>query len=247
LEFVRRSQFELAQPEVLGLPSSVGTGPAIMDRASRLYRQAMEAGDQARCLQVALDARLQGQNMAAFGDRVIAPAFEELGQSWQHGKTAVYQERRGVEITHYVLVRLKDALGPPRSDAPTAVGATPRGDPYSLAGQLCELVLLELGWQARFLGSELPIATVSEAVADIRPDVLWLSVSSVEERAPFIRDCRHLYETCLEQHCAVVIGGRALTSEVRQEMEYTSYGDNLLHLRSFAQSLRWPKRGVADA
>jgi len=237
LEFVRKNEFILAQPEVLGLPTSVGSGSRTLDQACRLYRQALEQGDEARCLQLVFDMRLAGHDMAVIGDRVIAPAFHELGQRWEHGETAVYQERRGVEITRHILLRIKDTLAPPDPAAPTAVGATLPGDPYSLPGLLCELVLLEMGWQARFLGSDLPMETVARAVEDLRPRMLWLSISSLDEPGHFIEDYLRLYEICLRYQSAVVVGGRALTSSVRQQLPYASYGDNLQHLRGFAQSL----------
>jgi excisionase family DNA binding protein len=237
LDFVKENDCTLAQPEVLGLPPTVGSGSRTLDQACRLYAQALEQGDEARCLQLTLDLRLAGHDMAVIGDRVIAPAFGQLGQRWEHGEAEVYQERRGVEITRHVLSRLKDTLAPPVPAAPTAIGATPPGDPYSLPGQLCELVLLEQGWQARFLGSELPFETTARAVADLRPRVLWLSVSNLETPQRFIEDYRELHELCRERQCAVALGGRALTDTVRREIQYASYGDRLQHLQSFAQSL----------
>ena len=241
LDLVQGDGPGLAQPEVLGLPAFGGSGSRSLNRARRLYAEALEKGDQGTCMQLALDLRLAGQNMAVIGDRVIAPAFHDLGQRWEHGDAAVYQERRGVEITRSVLMRLADTWGPPDPAAPTAIGATPPGDPYSLPGLLGELVLLELEWQACFLGSELPFDTVAKAVEDLRPRVLWLSVSCLEEPERFVRDYGALYDACLDRQCAVVIGGRALTSDVRQELRYASYGDNLKHLRSFAQSLYGPE------
>jgi methanogenic corrinoid protein MtbC1 len=211
-----------------------------LDKAGRLYRQALERGDEARCLQVVLDMRLAGQDMAVIGDQIVAAAFHELGERWDHGEATVYQERRGVEITRHVLTRLEETLAPPDPAAPTAIGATLSGDAYSLPGLLGELVLLELGWQAQFLGSDLPVETVAQGVEDLRPRALWLSVSHLKEPERFVRDYHHLYDTCLARQCAVVIGGRALTRSVRQELQYASYGDNLQHLRSFALSLYKP-------
>ena len=136
LEFVKDNSISMAQPEVLGLPPSVGSGSRTLDRACRYYGQALEKGDESLCLQLALDLRLAGHDMAVIGDHVIAPAFHELGARWEHGEAAVYQERRGVEITRHVLLHLKDTLAPPDPVAPTAIGATLPGDPYNLAGQL---------------------------------------------------------------------------------------------------------------
>jgi hypothetical protein len=237
LDFVRDNEFELAEPGVLGLPASVGSGLRTLDQACQLYGKALQEGDTARCLQLMLDLRLAGHNMAVIGDEVIAPAFYALGDRWGHGEAAIYQERRGVEMTRHVLSRLKDTLARPDRVAPTAIGATLPGDPYSLPGHLGELVLLELRWQAHFLGSELPTETLAEAVDDLRPRVLWLSLSNLEEPEGFVADYAGLYETCLQRGCAIVVGGRALTGSVRRTLRYASYGDNLQHLRSFARSL----------
>ncbi|MFC1764708.1 B12-binding domain-containing protein [Planctomycetota bacterium] len=237
MEFLGENDFNLAQPEVLGLPASVGAGQRTLDQARELYRQALIKGNEAQCLQVILDLRLARHDSAVIGDQVIAPAFEELGQLWEHGAAAVYQERRGVEITRYVLLRLKETLMPPDSEAPAALGATLSQDPYSLPGQLGELVLLQLGWQARFLGSELPAETVAEAVKDIRPRVLFLSISAIANQEAFVRAYENLYEICLDRSCAIVLGGRAMTDAIRRKITYASYGDTLLHLRAFAQGL----------
>lgn len=237
LDFVTGNDFTLAQPEVLGLPPTVGSGSRTLEHACRLYTDALEQGDEARCLQVVLDLRVAGHDMAVVGDCVIGPAFDQLGQRWEHGEAEVYQERRGVEITRHVLLRLKDTLAPPGPDAPTAIGTTPPGDPYTLPGQLCELVLLEQGWHARFLGAELPFESTAKAVVDLRPRVLWLSVSNVDAPPRFIQEYLRLYELCLQRQCAVIVGGRALDDAVRREIQYASYGDRLQHLQSFAQSL----------
>jgi len=236
MDFVKQDDFDLVRPEVLGLPAAVGSGPRVVDQGCRLFRDALEQGNEDKCLGVALDMRLAGHDMAVIVDSVIAPAFCALGNRWQHGEVEVYQERRGVEITRRVLIRLKDTLEPPDPAAPLAIGATPEDDPYSLPGLLAELVLLEMGWQARFLGSELPSDTIARAVQDLNPRMLWLSVSNLTDTDDFIRTYRRLYEVCLSRGCAVVLGGRAITESVRKQIQYASFGDNLKHLRAFAQS-----------
>jgi len=237
LGFIQDNDVELKQPEVLDLPAAVGPGSRTLQQACDLYQQALEQGNQARSLQIAFDIRLAGHSMAVIADKVMAPAFHALGERWEHGHIEVYQERQGVEITRGVLLRLKDTLASPDPNAPFAIGATLASDPYSLPGLMGELVLLESGWQARFLGSQLPHTTLEKAVQDMKPNVLWLSVSSVQDPEAFIAANSRLYSLCLNHQCALVTGGRALTDTLRPRIEYASYGDNLQHLRAFAQNL----------
>lgn len=236
IDFIKENDFDLVHPEVLGLPATVGSGPRVIDQACRLFIHALEQGNEDPCLGVALDLCLAGHDMAEIADSLIAPSFHALGNRWQHGEVEVYQERRAVEVTRSVLLRLKDTLKSPDNAAPVAIGATVEGDPYSLPGLLAELVLLELGWQARFLGSGLPYDTIVQAVEDLSPRMLWLSVSSLVDKDQFVRNYRRLYDVCLSQQCAVVVGGRALTESLRRKIQYASYGDNLKHLRAFAKS-----------
>ena len=237
LGFIQDNDVELKQPEVLDLPAAVGPGSRTLEQACALYQQALEQGDQARSLQIAFDMRLAGHSMAVIADKLLAPAFHALGQRWQHGDIEVYQERHAVEITRRVLLRLKETLSPPETSAALAIGATPANDPYSLPGLMGELVLLELGWHARFLGSGLPHTTLEKAVLDLKPNVLWLSVSSVQDTEAFIDANSRLYSLCLDNHCALVTGGCALTDSLRPSIQYASYGDNLQHLSAFAQNL----------
>jgi methanogenic corrinoid protein MtbC1 len=237
LQFIQAHDIKLRHPEVLDLPAAVGPGSRTLEQACQLYQEALERGDQARSLQIAFDMRLAGHSMAVIADKVVAPAFHALGERWQHGDLEVYQERHGVEITRRVLLRLKDTLASPEANVPCAIGATPANDPYSLPGLMGELVLLELGWQAQFLGSQLPHATLEKAVQDLKPNMLWLSVSSVEDSEAFIKANGRLHALCLEHQCALVTGGRALTDVLRPRIEYASYGDTLQHLRAFVQNL----------
>jgi methanogenic corrinoid protein MtbC1 len=237
IDFIKKGDFDLAQPEALGLPATVGSGLRGLDQARRLFHHALEQGNEDKCLGVALDMRLAGHDMAVIADSVIAPAFYALGNQWQHGDVEVYQERRGVEVTRSVLLRLKDTLEPPDPTAPLAIGATLEDDPYSLPGLLAELVLLELGWQARFLGIGLPFYTIARAVQDLSPRMLWLSISNLPNADDFVRNYLRIHEICLAQKCAVVLGGRAITESLRRQIQYASFGDNLKHLRAFVRSI----------
>ncbi|MFC1764718.1 B12-binding domain-containing protein [Planctomycetota bacterium] len=237
LDFLKENEYELVQPDVLGLPAAVGTGPRTLAQASKLYIQALENGDEEQCMRLALDLRLAGHSMAVIGDHLIAPAFHALGEQWQHGELEVYQERRGVEMTRRVLLRLRDTQASPDTLAPVAIGVTLKGDPYTLPAQLGELVFSELGWRARFFGNDLPAETVAQAVRDLKPRVLWLSVSHVEDQDRIVAECNRLYETCCEVQCALAVGGHALTESLRQRIRYASFGDTLQHLHAFALSL----------
>jgi hypothetical protein len=109
--------------------------------------------------------------------------------------------------------------------------------PYRLPNAMIELVLREQGWQASSLGTSLPAATIGEAVRDSCLRLLWLSVSYIGPVPTFLEEYAHLHRAAIENGAAVVVGGRALTPEIRQQMAYSAYCDTLRHLLTFAASL----------
>ena len=102
---------------------------------------------------------------------------------------------------------------------------------------MIEVVLRERGWQATSLGTQLPATTLAEAVRDNRPRLLWVSVSCIESNSVFLEEYARLYEAATEVGAAIVVGGRALTAELRQQMAYSAYCDTLKHLVTFAATL----------
>jgi len=128
-----------------------------------------------------------------------------------------------------------------------AVGGAPQGDPYLLATLLAQLVLLDAGWEAINLGPNTPLSSLARAVSTLRPRLLWLSVSYLEDSAAFLVEYRNFYSIVERQRVAIAVGGRALAEAIRSAIPYTTYGDGLSHLAAFARTLhprrKLPRRG----
>jgi len=237
LDFLRRSGRRVVRPQVLGLPSPTGKGEANLDRGRARVRSALESGDEEQVLRLAHDLYLAGHRICDICDRVLAGAFHDLGQRWEHGDIEVYQERRGVEITRRVLHRLRMALPDVPDSAPLAFGGTLAGDPYTLASSMAEIVLREAGWRAESYGSGHPAATLRAALNDLRPRLFWLSISTIPSVEEFLLEYSSLYETAVSLGIPIAVGGRGLGEELRREMQYSAYCDTLRHLVSFARTL----------
>jgi len=238
--FLRHSGHQIVRPELLGLPPARGQSPATIERGREMVREALLAGEDAQCRRIALDLYLAGTSVCEIGDQVLAAAFHDIGDAWECGDISIYRERRGCEMAIHALHDLRGALPEPSLDAPRAIGGTLENDPYQLPTLMVELALREAGWQATSLGTLLPATTLIDAVRENKPRLLWLSVSSIQEPDKFLADFATLLAAATEQGTAVVVGGRALSDEVRRQMNYNAYCDTLRHLVSFAQSLRQP-------
>ena len=236
-QFLRQSGQQLVRPELLGLPSNTGQAAVVIDRAREQVRDALIAGDEDQCRRIVFDLYLAGKSACEICDHVLATAFHEIGDRWECGDVSIYRERRACEIGFKMLHELRMAVRTPSSDAPVAIGGSLACDPYRLPTAMIEIVMRELGWRATSLGTRLPAATIAEAVRDNRPRWLWISVSCIESIPVFLNEYAHLHGVATETGAAVVVGGRALTPEIRQQMAYSAFCDTLRHLVTFAASL----------
>lgn len=102
---------------------------------------------------------------------------------------------------------------------------------------MTELVLRDCGWRANSLGNMLPFETLRRALERDRPRLMWLSVTSIRDADRFIASFNTLCETATSHGSAIVVGGQALTADIRRLLRYTTYCDNFQHLEAFGKSL----------
>jgi excisionase family DNA binding protein len=236
IDFARRSGRQIVKPEVLKLGVLSRRGQSVREASPAAFLEALLRGDEAGCRFLALSSLTSGTSMAEFGDRFVAWSFREIGQRWSHGETEVYEERRACQVCHSVLEHLAAQLPVAAATAPLAVGAAPMGDPYTLSTSLAALVLRQNGWRTQSLGNDLPWPTLIAAVRDLKPRLFWLSVSTVADQGQFVQGYRDFF-TAVRSHTAVVVGGRAWTSDLRAQVSYAAHCDHLHHLETFAATL----------
>lgn len=239
LEFLKSRGHEIVEPELLGLPSTVGHGERTLRGAQDRLKEALIAGDELVCRQIVLDLYLAKNPISVICDEVIADAFEQIGDLWDCGDVEVYQERRSCEVCSRILQELRAAVGFVESGAPVAMGGTLDGDHYTLSTAMAELVLRDNDWQATSLGCSLPFFTLQAAIKDNRPKLFWLSVSHIFDEKRFLDETGQLFQVAQENDTVLVVGGRALTESVRREMKYSSFCDTMQHLETFAATSRW--------
>ncbi|MBX9790665.1 MAG: cobalamin-dependent protein [Pirellulales bacterium] len=236
VKFVRSTGQQLLRPELIGLVAGGGR-KATLDKQAAAVLASLTAGDDLALRRVVLESYLGGVSLAEVCDRWLAPAFAKIGHGWENGTLAVYQERRAVEICQRLLFELAALLPRPQRDAPSAMGGTLAGDPYQLATAMVELVLRDAGWQAQSYGAGLPAETLVAAIETTRPRLVWLSVSAFESRQNLTAAVALIAAAATRCGTALVIGGRALGEDVRRDLTFSAYGDNLHHLLGFARTL----------
>ncbi|MGA2975238.1 MAG: cobalamin-dependent protein [Spirochaetia bacterium] len=147
--------------------------------------------------------------------RVFAPALEEVGRLWALGELSVGEEHSFSEAT----LRLMARLAPPASPGVTAssrgrcvVLAVP-GELHLIGARMvADLISLE-GFDVRFLGGNLSIGNVLEALRAEKPALLALSATLREHLHAMEDTIRAVRSEKALAGIRILVGGRAFDGE----------------------------------
>jgi excisionase family DNA binding protein len=246
MSFLRTTDRELLAPQVLGLdlPTdlaslSIGEEQAldqnIEDEIISSFRAAILSGDESNCRKLVGRWFSLQQSFAPLADRLISTTFHYMGDLWKSDEIEIYQERRAREICTRIILEVRRLIAEPTTDAPLAMGGGPAGDQYTLPSQLIDVVLRQANWHTTNLGSNLPFRTMLAAIRESRPNLFWLSVSSIEDTDRFLSGFNQ-FAGEIPAGVSLIVGGRALTDQLRPKMTYTAHCDNMQQLAAFARA-----------
>lgn len=232
IRFLRDQSHPLVRPEVLGLPVGSGQGARSIDKAHHALFEALREGDPELARRLVVDLYLSGASVVRLCEQLVTPALRDIGDGWECGQVEVYQEHRACEIVNRILYEVRTILPPPPRTAPVAIGGTPPGDSYRIATLMVELVLVDEGWNAISLGSDLPFATMAAAVARHEPALFWLSLSHVDDPST-VRAGLEEFLRSTPESMHVVAGGQAAEGVVAGLL-----GSGRVHLGADLAALR---------
>lgn len=244
-QFLRESNRTLVNPDVLGLPS-LAPGrtdqiPGEQDPDQSQFRTALASGDIEGCWKVLENRIAAGVSRWQAAESLITDAMYGIGEAWDCNELDVYQERRACAICLKLMARLVNQVPAPSSNAPVAIGGAPEGDHYQLPTAMVELALRETGWNAVNLGSNLPLDSFLQATHDYKADLVWISVSTIQEPERFVAEENRLARL-LGDHVSLFIGGQALTVPFRARLRYTVCCESLRQIVDFSQITRFPSQ-----
>ncbi len=236
LRFVREQNHTVVEPQLLSLTSTNDRKSRRIEVCADRLTESLLAGCEQTSRSIVLELFVAGHPVSQIFDEVVAPAFRVIGERWECHKAEVYQERAACQIAVRILNDLRSKQVPTNSGR-LAIGATIEGDQYSLPTTMAEIVLCSVGWDARLMGSSIPLSSMEAAVKTMKPGLLWLSVSHISDEAEFIDGFNRLFAVSAKSKAAVVVGGRALTTEIRTKLRYSAFCDTMGHLEEFARTV----------
>lgn len=243
LEFLETTNRRILDPVAIGLEPCgrpmVRNSTSEMDSGATIARfeEALLSGSEAECRKIISSWYSTQGGMSSLADDLICPTFRSVGKLWKSGTIDIYQERLACEICQRIVMELRWLLPEPSSTAPLAMGGTPSGDQYQLSTLLSEMVFREQGWRTVGLGSNIPFPSLLSAARTHMPKVFWISASHVEDERTFL-EAYSGFTKRLPKGIILVIGGRALTGELRPKMMYSAHCDGMRQLTTLAKALK---------
>lgn len=179
---------------------------------ARTYQLSILQGQRTTALACVSEAMEAGASLAQAGVQIIQPALYEVGHLWQQNRITVSQEHLASAISQNVLVGayMKAHFLPPVGKS--AVFACVEGNHHALGLRMLSDVFETQGWEATYLGGDVPALDLVRDIDTRRPQLLALSASL----PPHLSMARQTIETLraeLGQACPEIwIGGLATFS-----------------------------------
>ena len=125
-------------------------------------------------LQEQLDRASVALSQRALLEEVVRPLMERIGRMWQEGALRVAAEHMATAVVRSFIGNLRPFQG--NGAAPRAVATTPAGQRHELGAMLASLVAASEGWNATFLGPDLPAEEIAGAAAGTGARAVLLSI-----------------------------------------------------------------------
>jgi methanogenic corrinoid protein MtbC1 len=158
--------------------SAKGEGCRGDARLSRLYLEALRAADASGAYRVATEALGQGMTTPELYQRVIAPAMHRIGELWERGAITVADEHLATALTNRILAALRPPPGKaalPRRGR--ALLAAVEGEQHALGLRMAADLLEDAGYDAIYLGADVPTGALLQAVESLAPDLVAVAAT----------------------------------------------------------------------
>jgi DNA-binding transcriptional MerR regulator/methylmalonyl-CoA mutase cobalamin-binding subunit len=139
---------------------------------------------------------------------IITPLLEKIGDRWAEGSLRIVQEHVASAEIQSVLRDLIRHGGPEKS-APTMVVATPPGQWCELGALMAAVVAMDRGWQALYLGPNLPVEEIAAAAIEKKAGGVALSVAVYPDERWMLGELSRLKDA-LPDEVSLFAGGRGV-------------------------------------
>jgi MerR family transcriptional regulator, light-induced transcriptional regulator len=139
--------------------------------------------------------------------QVVRPTLVTLGDAWHRGELPIAVEHYATQFCMQHLMSMMAAAAPP-SHPGTIIAACAPGEMHQVGLLMLVVMLRWRGWDVKYLGPDLPLDRLEEALRPIRPQILMFTANRVET-AEKLEQLPAILEKLPPPHPVIVLGGQA--------------------------------------
>lgn len=138
---------------------------------------------------------------------VVVPTLVTLGDAWHRGELPIAVEHYATQFCMQHLMSMLAGAAPP-SRTGSIVAACAPGEQHQIGLLMLVVMLRWRGWDIKYLGPDLPLDRLAEALRPLRPQLLMFSANRIET-AEKLAGLADILEKFPPPHPKVILGGQA--------------------------------------
>jgi methanogenic corrinoid protein MtbC1 len=159
-----------------------------------------------------LDAVAGGVDVQDIYLRVFQPVQREVGALWQQGRIDLAQEHYCTAATQLIMSRLYPYVFGTERRGRRLLAACVGGELHEIGIRMVADFFQMAGWDTYYVGANIPVPDLLQAVVEQQPDVLALSVT-LEGHVPWVAELIALLRrTEIGREMCVLVGGQPFSA-----------------------------------
>jgi MerR family transcriptional regulator, light-induced transcriptional regulator len=225
-------------PYFRGALDALSNGPAAPPHArlsltADVFLQSILTGQRHAAVGIAREALRNGLTIEDLYVDVLQPALYTVGARWEGNQLTVAQEHIATAIVQYVMAQVYEApdVREPAKGAVVLTGI--EGELHNIGAVMVGDLLESCGWQVRFLGSNLPSASILAAIRDAVPSHVAISATMLFN-VPVVRQLIEAIRAEFADRVRILVGGAAFrtTPSLWQHVAADAYAPDLRGVRA---------------
>jgi signal transduction histidine kinase len=175
----------------------------------RLYLQAVLRGQRNAACGIVLESHRAGHPLLDIYIKILQPVQYEVGRLWEHDEITVAEEHMATAITQSVMAQLYPLLPPRQPRYGRIVLTGVEGELHQIGVHMVADVLEAHGWEVRFLGTNMPHASILRVIEEQRPDAVGISATMLFNLSKVRNLIEQIRTLPAPQPPRIVVGGAA--------------------------------------
>jgi methanogenic corrinoid protein MtbC1 len=212
---------------------------AALSQVRARYLSAQLKGNRREALRLVIEEGVaRGATAIEVQQHVIQEAQREIGRLWQENQISIAEEHMATAISHMALAHLYDHAPRAAANGKRVVVSCVEGELHDFPARLVADALDLAGFDVRYLGANVPTASLVDLLCREPPDLLALSVT-MGFNAPGLRAAVQQVRAWAPVHCPIISGGAACAwiKGLAQELRVAGTAENALDAVRLAQRL----------